>query len=111
MTNNIINMPDPVDAEGNISFNFSEGLLLPIKEYDSGGSQVDISSVPYFFNADRGNFRVTLSSDPNDALGRRLNLTQQQLRTIRVPCLFSFTNEEGLVPISIWEGKIYERTV
>lgn len=106
---NIIDMVTPVDTEGNISFNFSEGLLLPIKGYDAGGLQVDISGAPYFFNADGGNFRVALSPDPNDALGRRLSLTQLQLRTIRVPCLFSLTIEDGTVPISVWEGKLYER--
>lgn len=107
--NNVAVMPSPVDEDGNLSFNFSEGLIVPVREYNEGGTEINISTAAYFFNAANGAFRIALGIDPNNPLGLRLVLSREQLKTIPTPCLFSLTDESNVVPISLWEGTFSER--
>ena len=102
-------IPPPVDEDGNISFNRVEGITLPIREKDNSGGWVDISGAQRYFSMFAGGFRKSLDLDPDNAEGRRLLLTTAELAGISSTAPFAITDEDGLVPVVIWEGTIYER--
>lgn len=99
----------PVDGNGNISFNRDEGLILPIFETDEAGEVIDISELPRYFSIQGGRLYKELGADPDNATGRRLVLTTAELKVVQSTASFTYLDTQGLVPISLWEGIIYER--
>ena len=100
----------PVSIDGNLSFNRDEGLVIPLREIDDSGEQINLSTLTRVFNINHGQFRKQLTADPNNAEGKLLSLTQEELYPFygRVS-RFSYTDEDGLIPIVLWEGQLYER--
>lgn len=101
----------PVDENGDISFNLDEGLIIPLREVDASGEEIDISGLTRYFTIGHGKLRVEVGLDPNNAKGKRLVLTTEQLSAVQGLSGFSYTDEDNVVPIALWEGKIYERNL
>ena len=101
----------PVDENGNISFNLDEGLIIPLREVDASGTEIDVSGLSRYFTIANGRLRMEVGNDPNNVKGKRLVLTPTQLREVQGLSVFSYTDEDGVVPIVLWEGKIYERNL
>lgn len=103
-----VNIPPIVNDQGNINVHVQEGASIPISIQDEGGTEVDASTMPLFFIC--GAFRKALEANPNDAEGRMLHITPDDLLTIVHGENFVVsdeTNEDQ--PILRWEGRIYKR--
>lgn len=104
-------MATPVDENGNISFSPDEGLSIPITEVDESGNTVDISARSRYINLGGGLLKKSLSANPNNATGRLLELTVQELLVVQSTLYFSLTDEDGSIPIALWEGVISRRSL
>lgn len=100
-----------VDSNGNITFARDEGVIIPIKEFLTDGSQVDISLLERWVNSADGFIRKELATDPGDVKGRRLILTATELNPyVSQIGQFTVMDEDGVVPQSLWEGLIILRS-
>jgi hypothetical protein len=99
---------ETVDANGNIWFGMGEGLDIRILERDDAGTEIDISSLARFFSI-QGGFRIELVDDPDNPLGRRILIEDGDLNFIKSTAQFSYTDNSGVVAITLWEGFIRRR--
>jgi len=103
-----VNIPPIVNDQGNINVHIREGASIPIIIQDDEGNEVDSSTIPLFFIC--GSFRKALEANPNDANGRLLHITDDDLLTIVHGSNFVVSDETDIdQPILRWEGKIYKR--
>ena len=103
-----VNIPPIVNDQGNINVHVEEGASIPIILQDDEGNEIDSSSTPLFFIS--GAFRKALEANPNDAAGRLLHITPDDLVTIIHGANFVVSDETNVEqPILRWEGKIYKR--
>lgn len=102
----------PVDDDtGNISFNRAEGLNIPIRERDRNtGATLDISGRNRYINIGKGQLIKPLATDPTNPTGRRIILTTEELMVVNPIQPFAYVDGDGIVPVVLWEGLIYERT-
>lgn len=97
-----------VKQNGNIEFIDGEGLYIPFTERTSEGVVVDISTSPRVF-VFAGN-RVDTIPNPSVATGRLLIVEPSDLNSVGYGgVMFSMFDEQGLVPISIWDGLLYRK--
>lgn len=105
---------ETVDNQGNIWFVRGEGILVSFKEVDGAGIAITPSVHPRWLTIDSLNLRQTIEVDPNNSTTHyRIVITPEQLHDVpRVGSVtFSITDEEGVVPISLWSGIITERNL
>ena len=103
-----VNIPPIVNDQGNINIHVREGASIPVAIQDEEGNEIDSSAMPLFFIS--GSFRKALEANPNDAQGRMLHITPDDLLTIVHGANFIVSDETDVdQPINRWEGKIYKR--
>lgn len=102
-----VELPPPVDDNGDITVHTEEGLVIPIKSQSSTGAAIDISSTPYRFLV-KGLIDKLLTSNPNDSTGKLLIITPAEANSLGTTGinfqLLDISNSS--LPISVWQGKI-----
>jgi hypothetical protein len=99
----------PVDDDGNITVPAEGGAIIPIKEQSNAEPpiQLDISALPFRFFV-KGRIDKTLSVDPNDSLGKVLEITETEAENLSESWHpFQLIDESNItVPTVVWAGKI-----
>ena len=104
----IVNIPPIVNDQGNINVHKDEGCQIPIVLQDEDGNEQDASSIPLFFVC--GAFEKSLDANPDDAFGRVIILTPDDLIYISNGATFRISDRSNsLIPVNRWEGRIYKR--
>jgi len=97
-------------TENSITVHGRGSLVLPFKMNDAQGNQINISTMPLFFEIDGISLREALVFDPADPLGRRIMLERAQVELLgSSPLNFAVIDEtEAAQDIYnvIWTGTI-----
>lgn len=104
---------ETVDPEGNIWFVRGEGILVSFDEKDDTGAPVDPATHPRWLTIPLLNIRRTLGVDPGLSSNWRIAITPAELASLSTTssAAFSITDEQGVVPVSLWAGVIRERNL
>lgn len=104
---------DTVDSQGNIWFVRGEGILVSFREIDDTNNPVDPGTHPRWLNIPALGIKQEIGVSPSLSTDWRFVLTPLQLQPIpRVgSVVFSVTDEQGVVPQSLWSGVIRERNL
>lgn len=101
-------MPAEVDALGNLNPHYQEGLKIPVRDEDVNGIQIDITASVWKFKT--ATLTKTLVVDPNNALGKLLVLTKEEVQTIPAAGVSFVIVDESADPDDVrWEGIIKPR--
>jgi len=101
---------ETVDNQGDIWFVRGEGILISFSEVDDTLTPINPSTHPRWLNIPSLSVRQEIEVYSGNW---RIVLTPEQLQPVpRVGSVtFSVTDEQGVVPISLWSGVIRERNL
>lgn len=102
-----VELPPPVDENGNITVNSLEGVTIPISSQDSLGAPVNISGVPHRFIV-KGRIDKMLVAKPDNVQGKLLEITPEDTDKLGTsPRPFQVLDvTEPSSPITVWAGTI-----
>jgi hypothetical protein len=103
-----VSMPPLVNDQGNINVHIKEGAYIPMTVQDDNGVLVDATPLTLVFRV--GAFSKTLEQDPDNLIGKVLELTTTDLAGIMHGANFIVADEtDPDRPVNKWEGRIYKR--
>ena len=104
---------ETVDTQGNIWFVRGEGIFISFYEVDDSFNPINPSTHERWLTIAALGIRQKLAVNPEVPTDWVIVITPDQLRAVpRVgSVVFSVTDEQGPVPLSLWSGVIRERNL
>lgn len=101
-----VEIPSPVDENGDIALDPNEGAVIPVRTRLANGTPISMLGRNYKFVVP-GRFEITLIGDPDNTDRLLLILTEEHGDMLpTTPVSFSLLDMQGVVPVAVWRGKI-----